>query len=320
MNINKITTQALCAKTKSVLWKADSLPEIGGNESTAGIEGKYKIEIDKNRTHWIDCTIQAQSTCEILVTTSKEDVFTYFREGQHAFCFSTTLLTLEINPVNTEAIKGILSTQLSLKVLAKKVIPQEQREQSEGLSKPKKGGKDDKPKNPTASGEEKIYSVHVQTPFSFVPLVMGAVKSEILCEDVSTAKARHPLDGFTKFKIIMRVFGEDGLPKKLLTPRQEQTLMPMSLSIQSVQEVPDTRPVSISKTEAGRPNVDFIATARPDYSSQKTTSTGVRVVCQILPGAPELSTLPVPHERNVGIFQHQLILLSEIDTVTGMCV
>eukprot|EP01063_Lacrimia_lanifica_P007723 TRINITY_DN14977_c0_g1_i1.p1 TRINITY_DN14977_c0_g1~~TRINITY_DN14977_c0_g1_i1.p1 ORF type:complete len:1505 (+),score=528.79 TRINITY_DN14977_c0_g1_i1:123-4637(+) len=301
---------------KQQLWKTAATIPL-----TDPVDGERLRVIDQHRSTWEAVEVRAMSTNILDVGGT-----VYRRTGINtAFAFHAPVFTLENQAVNAKTVRELFSQQMTLKVMSKQVTTSQSSVPEDVPavnSKDKK--KAAKPAAKKGAAEPVTTETHrcvAATSFSFVPLCIGEQRYTFDHRDGSAGKARCALKHFPEFRIVVESsggkFGEPAAPMTLLTEEQATSLMPLCVTVLSVSDVPDSRPISIHPSEKKeRPLVDTIATQDPDYGQMKQKCKGVHVKFPIFPGAAPVQTPQVKHERNPGIYHHQLYLLGEIEQTT----
>ena len=268
------------------------------------VPGEAFRVIDTHRTHWDACEVTVHDTCHL--TANGKD---YVRKGPHGFAFSCGLME-EVFTVTPDSVRDVFGAQLSVKVMTKKtvIIPAGDAVAEKGAKGKKVAASEPK--------EEVTYIEHTSSALSFVPLVMGKSTAHVVHSSAKGGKARHLLPNFAHLKVVISCSDEEK-PCTLLTAALSAQLRPLCFTFISVQDLPDSRPISIHKSEGDiRPFLDTLSTQKPDYSAQHRTCEPLFLKAQLLPGAKPFFTPCVPHERNAGIYIHHLFLLGRIEAET----
>eukprot|EP01062_Namystynia_karyoxenos_P035037 TRINITY_DN25674_c0_g1_i1.p1 TRINITY_DN25674_c0_g1~~TRINITY_DN25674_c0_g1_i1.p1 ORF type:complete len:1618 (+),score=537.42 TRINITY_DN25674_c0_g1_i1:75-4856(+) len=239
--------------------------------------------------------------------------------------FSCELFQRELRPVSEAVLRALLIRDVALELYARKAASagaegeEAPEEEKKGKPKaaPKKGGKQAKAA-PVESQEEE-YLV-ARAVVSFAALVMGATEDHVVFSAAGGLRQRCALPGLSLLKVSFRCSDPGGERATLLTPLQVCRLMPLCISIVSVTDLPDCRPMALSKGDddgTRRPLVDKIATQAPDYSLLRAECEGVSLRCTVFPGAEPVQTSPLPHARNLGVYHRRVFLLSDPAQATG---
>ena len=278
-------------------------------------KAEYLRVVDSRRSHWEPCSVVVDDTCSIVANGVR-----YARTGPHGFSFAADLMLRERKEVTRETAAAVFGAQLQVCVShrVKAAAPPPPTEEKEGKGKAK--GKGGAQAAPAGGGDQRETQVWATSPFSFAPLVMGGTRTEVVHAACGGGKARQQMKGFEVFAVEARCHDADGgVETPLLTQAMVEAYRPLCVSFLSLTDLPDSRPIAIHRTEDARerPFLDTLATQTPDYAQLRRHTEGVRLTCQLFPGADPIATPHFPHERSPGLYVHYLYFLSSIAQLTG---